>query len=180
MSEIGRYLLSRNPVWGVPLALPVVFFAGQSVERAILFGSLVVGVLIVTQTLSYFAESMLPRMLRIIPALIIAGGIVTIAEVVLYRMGISPGHRMLLMMRGVSVSGIVMWPTLRARRGERFMDRMQVVFGLVLGFVGGFAIFTAIRVALSSSGVGIADSVAFGFFLLALGRIVIEGGSRRA
>jgi len=179
MSEFGRYVLSRNPVWGVPLALPIVFFAGQSLERAILFGALLVGVFIATQMLSFFAESVLPRMLRIVPALIIAGAVVTIAEVVLYRIGVSPGHRTLLMMRGIAVSGIMMWPTLRSPRGERFVDRMQVVFGLTAGFLGGFALFTAIRVTLSRAGFGIADSVAFGFFLLALGRIVIEWGKKR-
>ncbi|MDA3949094.1 MAG: hypothetical protein PF508_07685 [Spirochaeta sp.] len=172
MKQVGRYIVSKNPVWTVPLALPIVLFASQSPEWAVLFGVTVALVVPFVHVLSYFMESHLPRMLRIIPVLVIAGTVVTIVELFAIRAGVVPSDRMLLMLRAVSVSGIVIWPTIRAPRRERFVDRMQVVLGLTIGFVLGFALFSLIRFGIGQAGIGLANSVAMGFFLLAVGRMI--------
>ena len=88
MKQVGRYIISKNPVWTVPLALPIVLFASQSPEWAVLFGISVAIVVPTVHLISYFVESSLPRMLRIIPVLVIAGTVVTIVELFAIRIGV--------------------------------------------------------------------------------------------
>lgn len=174
MNRITTFLVEKNPVWAFPLALPIVFFGSQSLERALLFAAIIAIVLPTVHTISFFVESLLPRMLRIIPVLVIAGSVVTIVELFVFHLGVADTHRLTLMIRATSVSGIVIWPTIRSRPGERFIDRVEVVFGLLLGFLLGFALFSAIRLSLGALEIGIANSVALGFFILAVGRIVLS------
>jgi hypothetical protein len=49
---------------------------------------------------------------------------------------------------------------------------MRIVLGLTIGFVLGFALFSLIRFGIGRAGIGLANSVAMGFFLLAVGRMI--------
>lgn len=179
MKRVTSLITERNPVWVVPLALPIVLYAGQSLERALLFAGIVTVVLPSVHVISYFAESLLPRTLRIIPVLAVAGTVVTIVELFVLRAGVPATDRLVLIMRATSVSGIVIWPTIRAQEGERFVDRLEIVVGLLLGFLLGFTVFTAIRLVARNAGFGLANSVAFGFFILAIGRMGITARKRQ-
>lgn len=172
MKTFTTYIATRNPVWVAPLALPIVLFGSQSIERAVAFAIIVAVTIPAVHLISFFAEAWLPRMLRIVPVLIIAAGVVTIVEAFALRAGVVQSDRFLLMLRATSVSGLVIAPTVRARPGERFIDRMQIVLGLTVGFVVGFAAFTAIRVGIVAAGYGIGQSVAAGFLILAAGKMV--------
>lgn len=186
MKRMTSLITERNPVWVVPLALPFVLYAGQSLERALLFAGIITVVLPSVHVISYFAESLLPRTLRIIPVLVIAGTVVTIVQLFVVQSGVPATDRLVLIIRATSVSGIVIWPTIRAPESERFLDRLETVIGLLIGFIVGFAVFTAIRLAARTAGIDLANSVAFGFFILAIGRMgliarqrqVSQGGDR--
>jgi Na+-translocating ferredoxin:NAD+ oxidoreductase RnfA subunit len=174
VKQFSRQVLSRNPVWMVPLALPIVLYASQSVRTAILFGAVVVVTVPIVHGLSYFAERRLPRYLRIVPLLVIAATVLTLTELLLERIGEPLPDRTRLLLRAVTVTGIMIWPTVASRAGETLRSRVAVATGLAVGFVVGFAPLAAVRIALSRSGYILADSVAIGFLMLAIGRGVIN------
>jgi len=168
---ITEFVLNRNPVWVVPLALPLVLYGSGSVEQAVLFVMLVgIGVPVI-HMVSFFAERWLPRMFRLVPVLIVAGTVFTVFEMVFLVPAEGVSERLLLMVRGASVSGIVIVPTIGSPEDERFIDRMRQVAGLTVGFVLGFVLFTAIRLGFTILVGRELQPVALGFFVLALGRI---------
>ncbi len=171
MKTISEQVLQRNPVWVMPLALPLVIFGSESFDRALLF-VMVLGIgLPVIHMVSFFAEGRLPRMLRIIPVVIVAAAVFSVLEMVFLVPSSQENQRLLLMVRGATVSGIVIVPTIRSRPGERISERMQHVIGLTLGFLLGFALFTIMRLGVQFLVGEAVSSVAAGFFILALGRI---------
>jgi Na+-translocating ferredoxin:NAD+ oxidoreductase RnfE subunit len=174
VKQFSRQVLSRNPVWMVPLALPIVLYASQSVRTALLFGAVIVVTVPVVHGISFFAERRLPRHLRIIPLLVISATILTLVELLLQRIGEPLPDRTRLLLRAVSVAGIMIWPTVASRAGETFRSRVAVAMGLAVGFLVGFAPLAAVRIALSRSGYVLADSVAIGFLMLAVGRAAIN------
>ncbi|MCG8479952.1 MAG: hypothetical protein MI724_12710 [Spirochaetales bacterium] len=174
MKRFGRQLLSRNPVWVVPLALPIALFASQTVELAGLFAVLVLVVVPVTHGIAYFVEAWLPRYLRLVAVLIVSSTVLAVAEMVLHLVGWGIAGRSLYMMRAITVSGLVVWPTAAAPRDERFTDRLAVSFGLAVGFVIGFVPLAATRILFIRAGYRPADSVFMGFLLLAVGKIIIN------
>ena len=174
MKRFVRQLVTRNPVWVVPLALPVTLFASQTTELAALFVILILIAVPVTHGISYFVEAWLPRYLRLVAVLIVASTVVSITEMILFLSGWGVTGRSLYMMRAITVSGLVVWPTSASPRGERFTDRLAVAFGLAVGFVIGFAPLAAARILLIRAGYRPADSVFMGFLLLAVGKIIIN------
>ncbi|MCG8477869.1 MAG: hypothetical protein MI724_02150 [Spirochaetales bacterium] len=174
MKRFGPQLLSRNPVWVAPLALPIALFASQTVELAALFAILVLVVVPLTHGISYFVEAWLPRYLRLVAVLIVASTVLAVAETVLRLGGWGIAGRSLYMMRAITVSGLVVWPTSVAPRDERFTDRLAVSCGLAVGFVIGFVPLAATRILFIGAGYRPADSVFMGFLLLAVGNIVIN------
>ena len=174
MKGSGRQVLFRNPVWGVPLALPVALFASQTAVLAGLFTILVLVVVPISHAISYFVEAWLPRYLRLFAVLIVTSAVLTVAEMVLNLAGWEIVGRPLYMMRALTVSGLVIWPTMAAARGERFTERLTVAFGLVGGFVIGFLPLATARILLIRAGYRPADSVFMGFLLLAVGKIIVN------
>ncbi|MFW5694139.1 MAG: Rnf-Nqr domain containing protein [Alkalispirochaeta sp.] len=178
MTHFARHITTRNPVWMVPLALPFALYAGQAYDLALVF---VVTVLITVPTvhgISFFVERWLPRHLRAIPVLLTGAVAVTIAEMVLIRVGFVPSARTRYLVQALAVAGITVWPTFASPAGESFRHRMAVAGGLAVGFVVGFVPLAALRIALSRGGYRYADSVAVGFLLLAVGRMLIAAYRR--
>jgi hypothetical protein len=171
MKTIAEHVVQRNPVWVMPLALPLVIFGSESPERALLF-VMVVGIgLPVIHMVSFYVEGRLPRMLRIVPVVIVAAAVFSVLEMLFLPPVSQESQRLVLMVRGAAVSGIVIVPTIRSRPGERFSERIQHVLGLTIGFILGFALFTVLRLGLVVLVGQAVSPVAAGFFLLALGRI---------
>lgn len=171
MKTISEQILNRNPVWVIPLALPLVIFGSESLQRALLF-VMILGIgLPVIHMISFFAEGRVPRMIRLIPVMIVAAAVFSALEMIFLVPTAQESQRLLLMVRGAAVSGIVIVPTIRSQPGERFTERMQHVIGLTIGFLLGFVLFTALRLGVSFMVGDAVSSVAAGFFILALGRI---------
>jgi hypothetical protein len=146
----------------------------------VLFGAIVMVTVPVVHGISFFVEGQLPRHLRIVPLLVIAATVITLVELVLQRIGEPLPDRTRLLLRAVTVTGIMIWPTVASRAGETYRSRMAVATGLAVGFVVGFAPLAALRIALSRSGYVLADSVAIGFLLLAIGRAAINIHHKRS
>ncbi|HKK48625.1 MAG TPA: Rnf-Nqr domain containing protein [Alkalispirochaeta sp.] len=174
MTHFSRHMTTRNPVWMIPLALPFVLYAGQAYDLALLFSVTVAITVPTIHGISFFVERWLPRHLRAISVLVIGAVVVTIVEMVLVRMDQAPSDRTRYMVQALAVAGITVWPTFSSPAGESFRHRMAVAGGLAVGFVVGFVPLAAIRIALSRSGYHYADSVAVGFLLLAVGRMLIS------
>ncbi|MFO8042501.1 MAG: Rnf-Nqr domain containing protein [Alkalispirochaeta sp.] len=174
MTHFARHMTTRNPVWMVPLALPFVLYASQSYDVAVLFSIAVVVIVPTVHAISFFAERWLPRHLRIIPVLLTAAVAVTVAEILLARLGQAASGRTGYMVQALAVAGITVWPAFSSPPGESFRHRLGVAGGLAAGFVLGFAPLAAVRIVLSRAGYMYADSVAVGFLLLALGRMGIS------
>jgi hypothetical protein len=167
-------MTTRNPVWMVPLALPFVLFASQTYDEAVLFSITVLIAIPTVHGISFFVERWIPRHLRVIAVLLTAAVVMTIAEIVLVRIGYAPSQRTRYLLQALTVAGITVWPAFSSPAAESFRHRIGVAGGLALGFVLGFVPLAALRIALSRGGYVYADSVAVGFFLLALGRIAIS------
>ncbi len=174
MTHFSRHITTRNPVWMVPLALPFVLYAGQAYDLALLFAITVAITVPTIHGISFFVERRLPRHLRVVSVLLTGAVVVTIAEMVLVRLGQTPSDRTRYLIQALAVAGISVWPTFSSPAGESFPHRIAVAGGLAVGFVVGFAPLAAIRIALSRSGYHYADSVAVGFLLLAVGRMLIS------
>ncbi len=174
MRIIVHHLFQKNPVWVAPMVLPVLLFGSGSMERALLFIILIGLGLPTVHVISFFIEAHLPRSFRLFSVLVVAASIFTVLEILFVPAGgDDPGaiSRLTLLVRGLSVSGIVILPTVRAPRGERFSERIQHVLGLTLGFILGFVVFVALRLGLQQLAGREIQPVVAGFFLLAAGRI---------
>ncbi|TVR67448.1 MAG: hypothetical protein EA427_13755 [Spirochaetaceae bacterium] len=171
MGDIGRGITARNPVWVVPLALPIALFASTTWEMALLFSIGVSVTVIVTHILAIPVERWLPPDLAIVAMLITGGVVITLAERVLYVSGIVPAARPLFLFRAISVSGVMLWPALIGSRTEPVTRRLNRVIGLVLGFVLGLLGLTLLRTSLIAYGFIPAGSLPFGLVVLALGRM---------
>lgn len=184
MRRFILYLGVRNPVWIVPLALPIVLYGTQTGDRALLFGVVITLVVPMAHALSYPLERVFPRSLHLIPLLTIAAVLVTLAELVIDLSGIVAGPRTILFMRSLVVSGLLLYPG-TIRRGGRpargFPDRMLRVGATTTAFLLGFSLFFVIRSILSVPFATFGDTVAGGFLILAAGRIAVRAsrGLRR-
>ena len=174
MTHFFRHVTSRNPVWMVPLALPVVLYASQTVYLAVLFTALVAIAVPTVHGVSYFAERWLPRHLRLVSLLLVAAVVVTILERILQSLGDIVPQRTHSMIQALTVTAIMVWPTIAAPVEETFRHRMAVAAGLAAGFVVGFVPLAAVRILLSRGGYLFADTLFVGFLLLAVGRMAIN------
>lgn len=172
--DLGRGIATRNPVWIMPLALPIVLFASGSWDMTILFAVAVPIMLIVTHLVALPFERWLPPDLEIVAMLVTGGVVITLAEQVLYMLGIVLATRPLLLFRAVSVSGVMLWPALIGTRAEPASRRLNRVLRLSLGFALGLILLAALRVPFVLGGFVPAGSVAGGLLLLAFGRVVIN------
>lgn len=176
MKRLLLYLGVRNPVWIVPLAIPIVLYGTQTADRAVLFGLVVAIVVPLSHAISYFLERVFPRSLYLLPLLTVAAVLVTLVELVINISVISAGPRTIALIRSLVVSGLLLYPATNGSAGvmgERFRERMTRVGSITLAFVVGFAAFYLLR-ALSSTIVrSFADTVAGGFLILAAGRMTI-------
>ncbi|MEX2444895.1 MAG: Rnf-Nqr domain containing protein [Alkalispirochaeta sp.] len=180
MTHFTRHITTRNPVWMVPLALPFVLYAGQAYDVAVLFAMTVAVTVPTVHGISFFVERRFPRHLRVISVLLTAAVVMTISEMVLVRLGQVPSPRTRYLVQALAVAGITVWPAFSSSAEESFRHRMGVAGGLAVGFVLGFAPLAAVRIVLSRGGYRYADSVAVGFLLLALGRMIISAYRRYA
>lgn len=177
MKRFLLYLGVRNPVWIVPMALPIVLYGTQTGDRAILFGTVIALVMPMTHALSYPLERVFPRSHRLIPLLTIAAILVTIAELVIDVSGVAAGPRTILLLRSLVVSGLLLYPGVAVRNevtGERFSDRMLRVGSTTAAFLAGFAVFYVVRSIASVPFGPLTDTVAGGFLILAVGRMAIR------
>lgn len=173
MKKLLRHIGVRNPVWIVPLAIPIVLHGTQSFDRAILFSVVIAIVVPVTHALSFFVERSFPRSLTFLPLLTIAAVVLTLVEVVIGVSGIAAGPRTTALIRSLAVSGLLLYPTFSGTPSERFYDRMQRVGSVTIAFLLGFALFYAVRMVASIVFGSLAFTVAGGFFVLALGRMTV-------
>ncbi len=172
--EIGRGITVRNPVWVVPLALPIVLFASTTWEMTLLFSVAVPLVVILTHAVSYPLERWFPPDLSFMVTLLTAGIVVTLAERVLYAFGIVLPGRPLYIFRAIAVSGVMLWPAFIGTRDEPFLRRIYRVTGLAFGFMLGLLVLAIVRTLLISRGFTPAGAVSFAFLVLALGRMAVN------
>lgn len=173
MNPVGLHLGPRNPVWVVPLALPLAIFASGELNRALLFVWLLPAAVVLAHAIAAVVEPWVPRRLRIAVMAIVAAAVVTVAEVILRRTQIGSTSETLLMVRLIAVSGAMVWPALAAHSDEGWRVRFLRAVGVAVGFAVGLTILTAARLSLAAIGLQPGDSVAVGFLVLAAGRIVV-------
>jgi Na+-translocating ferredoxin:NAD+ oxidoreductase RnfE subunit len=174
-----RHIVARNPVWMVPLGLPFVLYGGQSWTLAALFAGAVLLVVPLAHALSFFIERQLPHHARLLPVLLAAATCITVLQLILSASGIVLSDRQDLMVEALTVSGLVVWPTIAAPTDETFSQRMAVAVGIAVGFVAGFVPLATVRLLAAAGGYQLAVSAFGGFVLLAVGRMVISGLRRR-
>lgn len=174
-----QHMTSRNPVWMVPLALPIVLYASQSLDLAITFGIAVALVVPAVHSVSFFAERALPREVRLLPVLVLTATLITVWEMLILRFGVELTGRSAFMLEGITVSALVLSPTVAAPERESYAHRMKRAAGLSVGFLLGFVPVVVLRVLLGLSGYQYANSLFVGFLLLAVGRIAINLVRRR-
>ena len=174
MKHFLRQLTSRNPVWMVPLALPLVLFASRSIRTAILFSVVVIAVVPLVHSISYFLERQLPRYLRLVSLLIVAATVMTVVELVLVAMGQALTEGTASLLQAMTVMGIMIWPTIGSPLNETFQYRMSIAAGLAVGFVLGFVPLVLVRYLLFSAGYRWADALFVGFLLLTIGRVAVN------
>lgn len=174
MTHFVRHVTSRNPVWIVPLALPIVLYASTSVERAVLFAAAVVVTVPLSHAVSFFVERWLPRYLRMVPLLVVAAVVVTVFELLVLSFGYPLSDRSRYLLQALTVTGITVWPTGAAPLDESWPERLSVATGLAAGFLVGFVPIAAVRIVLSRVGYGYADALFVGFLLLAIGRAALN------
>lgn len=174
MNAFLRHAVTRNALWVTPLALPAALLASTTVELALLFGVVIAVTVPLAHLVSWPIERWLPRYVRLVVILVIASVIITLAETVIRAGGYQLAQRPLYVLRALTVSGLVVYPSIASPLGQRFSRRMAIVAGTVVGFLGGFFVFAALRIAVIAFGFVPGDSLAFGFLLLALGRIAIN------
>lgn len=182
MNRITLHVGPRNPVWIVPLSLPIALFASASVEWALLFGWFVPAAVVVSHAAGATVERWIPRRLRLPGFMLLAAIIVTLLELLVQRSGARLESLSLLMVRATTVSGVMVWPALVAGPRELWRERMTRAVGVSLGFVVGLTVLALVRRAAGALGIGGGDTVALGFLVLALGRIgltALRGRRRR-
>ena len=172
--EIGRGITERNPVWVVPLALPIVLFASSTWEMTVFFALAVPTAVFITHLVAIPLERWLPPDLMLLAMLLAGGVVVTLAERVLYASGIVLPTRPLLLFRAITVSGVMLWPMLVGSRHEPVSQRLNRVAGLVIGFVLGLILLALVRTSLVTAGFAPAGSLPFALIVLALGRIAVN------
>lgn len=170
--DIGRGITARNPVWVVPLALPIALFASTSWEMTLLFSVGVSVTVLSTHLLAIPVERWLPPDLAVVAMLLAGGVVITLTERVLYVFGVVPAARPLFLFRAITVSGVMLWPALIGNRGEPAARRMNRVVGLIFGFVTGLVLLTLVRTSLLRYGFIPAASLPFGLIVLAVGRML--------
>lgn len=178
MHVLLQGMTERNPVWMVPLALPLALHASQSMELSIALG--------VAVSLSLFLgggaailleQKVAPDLMIVVLVMAVAAGL-TVAELTLDALGVPLTLLSRLLLRATAVSGLVVHPGALGRRRGPVTTRLVRLAGLVCGFFAGLLLLTAGRYLLEVLRVPVASSVAAGFFLLAVGRMVINSFSR--
>ncbi len=174
MAAVLRGITERNPIWMIPLALPLALHASQGTELAVVFSIAVSVVILVSVAVTAGIERWVPQDYVLVTLVVVAATVVTVVELVLGVLGVPLSRLSTYLLRSVAVCGLLVHPGAIGRRREPFTPRMVRVMGLALGFVLGLALLTAGRQLLRAAGVSTYQSVAVGLFLLALGRIVIN------
>jgi len=181
MKRLMLYLGVRNPVWIIPLAMPIVLYGTQTGDRALLFGVVVALVIPITHALSWPLERVFPRSLHLVPLLTIAAVLVTMAELVIDLSGVFAGPRTIVLLRSLVVSGLLLYPGSvgpGAVRNERFSERMLRIGATTAAFLVGFALFFVIRRVAAVPFGTFSDTVAGGFLILAIGRMTVSAVHR--
>lgn len=179
MSRILLHVGARNPVWIVPLALPIAIFASANLDRAILFAWFLPAAVVVAHGASAPIERLLPRRFRFPLFVMVSAAVVTIGELLLARFGALPEGIDLVMLRATTVSGAMTWPALSPLPHDLWQDRLTRGIGVSLGFVLGLAVLTTVRLIIAATGLQTGQSVAIPFLILAVGRIGIDVIRRR-
>lgn len=174
MTLLAHHALRRNPVWMVPLGLPYVLATGANPAYGMLFSLVILFLVPLVHALSFPLERWLPYQLRLLPVLITAATVVTLAELLLSTAGIGLHPRNTLLLRALSVAPVSVAPTLASLRSETYLHRMSVAAGLAIGFAIGYLPVALARLVLAALGYGYADTVFVGFLILALGRLSIN------
>ncbi len=174
MNQFSLYFYLRNPVWIVPLALPIVIYGSQTLRRALLFAVIIAIVVPLTHILWALIERSFPRALRLVPLLVIAALLLTIVEVILNLSGIYVSPRSLVLIRSLSVSGLLLYPAMISARDDLVSSHLRRVAGITIGFLAGFLLFALMRSLFSLALGSFPSTIAGGFFILAFGRIVIN------
>ncbi|SIP89189.1 Rnf-Nqr subunit, membrane protein [Alkalispirochaeta americana] len=178
--DIIKGVAEGNPLWVTPLALPLALFASQSWYMTAIFALAVPLLLVLTHAIAALLERWFPPDYSLLVVLLVGGALISLTELGLAFAGIILPTRALYLFRSIAVSGVMLWPVREGcRRGESYADRICRITGLALGFLVGLVILSVIRIPIIQGGFKPANSVAFGLFLLALGRIVVNKVSVR-
>ncbi|POR05443.1 hypothetical protein AU468_00785 [Alkalispirochaeta sphaeroplastigenens] len=178
--DIVRGIAEGNPLWVTPLALPIALFASQSWYMTALFALAVPLLVVLTHALAAFLERWFPPDYSFLVVLLTGGTLISLTELGLALAGIVLPTRGLYLFRSIAVSGVMLWPVREGRRREESAtERISRATGLAVGFLLGLVILSVMRIPVIQGGFKPAHSVAFGLFLLALGRIVVNKVSVR-
>lgn len=162
----------------MPIALPAALYASSELGTAAVFALTVLVVAPGSHAILQALQKALPRGARLPVLVVLASGLLAIAEL---------GWRMALgtlpvsdamMLRALAVSGLVVWPEIMATT-DNAAGVVRSAFGLAFGFAFGLALLTAIRFGIAAFGIADAGGLPVALLILASGRALLELRDRR-
>lgn len=163
----------------MPIALPAALYASSELGTAAVFALTVLVVAPGSHAILQTLHKALPRGARLPVLVVLASGLLAIAEL---------GWRMALgtlpvsdamMLRALAVSGLVVWPEIVAGGEDSAAGGVRSAFGLAFGFAFGLALLTAIRFGIAAFGIEDAGGLPVALLVLASGRALLGLRDRR-